>query len=292
MEKIVIIGSNGQLGSDLKKILINEYKIIPLEHSHFSIENEEIVYRRLKEILPKFVINTAAYHNVGLCEKYPQKAFLINSTAIKYLSDVCNQIDAILINFSTDYVFGGDSNRNLPYNEDDLPNPIQIYGISKLAGEKILHQYCKKFYCLRISGLYGEKGTQAKKYPNFVEMMIELGKNAEIKKEKLPSVIDQVLTFNPTVEIAQVVKKLMKINAYGLYHATCEGNSSRLEFSQEIFNLMDINVELFGVKSSYFNPTYKQPKFSALENGKLKKLGIKMPHWKSGLKKYLSFREK
>ncbi len=291
MEKIVIIGSNGQLGSDLKKILINEYKIITLEHSHFSIENEEIVYRKLKEILPKFVINTAAYHNLGLCEKYPQKAFLINSTAIKYLSDACNQIDATLVHFSTDYIFGGESNRNSPYNEDDIPNPIQIYGISKFAGEKILQLYCKKYYCLRVSGLYGKKGTQAKKYANFAEMMIKLGKDAEIKEERLPSVIDQVLTFNPTVEIAQVVKKLIKTNAYGLYHATCEGYSSRLEFSQELFKLMNIHVELFGVKSRYFNPTYEQPKFSALENRKLKKLGIKMPHWKSSLKKYLLLRE-
>ncbi|UYP48043.1 hypothetical protein NEF87_004328 [Candidatus Lokiarchaeum ossiferum] len=287
MKKIVIIGSNGQLGHDIKKILSNTYEIVSLEHNNFSIENEELVQKKLKEISPEIVINTAAFHNLNLCEIDVQNAFLINSIALKYLSDTCNQIEATLVHFSTDYVFGGDSQRNSPYREKDFPYPIQIYGISKLAGENIIRQYCKKYFCIRVSGLYGKKGTRAKKFSNFVEMMIKLGRDAEKANEKLPSAMDQVLTFNPTVEVAKVVEKLIKTDAYGLYHATCEGQSSRFEFSQEIFKILDINVELVGVKSSYFSPKYNQPHYSVLDNEKLSDLGIEMPHWKPVLKKYL-----
>ena len=287
---MVIIGSLGQLGSDLKPYFEPNFKIHSLEWPEFKIENEKQVDTTLKRIKPEFVINTAAFHNLNECEKDPLQSFLVNAVAIKFLAESCNKIDATLIHFSTDYVFGSDRARNTPYVETDLTGPVQIYGNSKLAGERILNEYCNKSFCFRISGLYGIKGTNAKKYANFVEMMITLGKEAEKKGEKLPSAKDQTLTFNPTEEIAKVVGEVLKTDQYGLYHATCEGYSSRMEFVKTLFEIMDIKTEVFGVSSDYFNPVCEQPKFSALENRKLKKLGISMPHWKDALENYLKKR--
>lgn len=284
---IVVIGGSGQLGSDICRELEQNYEIKKLEHENFCVERPQDVYSTLLELEPEIIINTAAYHNVNLCERYPKKAFLINGIALKYLSDVCNNIDSTLVHFSTDYVFGGERERRIPYVETDKTAPLQIYGVSKVAGEQIIEAYCKRYFILRISGLYGIHGTSAKKYPNFVEMMISLGNKA---KDSMPSAKDQRLTFNHTVEIAKVVKKLVETDEYGLYHATCEGDSSRLEFTQEIFNLMGINTELKGVNSEYFDPNYEQPSYSVLENKKLKKLGIEMPHWKDALKDYIRVR--
>ncbi|MHA1729438.1 MAG: SDR family oxidoreductase [Promethearchaeota archaeon] len=293
-EKVVVIGATGQLASDIIPALRTDYEIQELVWPEFCIENREQVEAVLSKSKPDYVINTAAYHNVKKCEENPQQSFLINSTAVKYLAEICNKIDATLIHFSSDYVFGGDESRYTPYTESDLAGPVQVYGVSKLAGEKILKAYCKKYFCFRISGLYGIKGAEAKKYANFVEMMITLGKKAEKKGEKMPSAQDQILTFNPTTEIVKVIKKVMqkKTAEYGLYHATCEGSSSRVEFVREIFKLMGIKTEVYGVNSDYFKPTYAQPKFSVLENTKLKNLEIFMPHWKDALKIYLGEREK
>lgn len=290
MEKAVIIGSNGQLGSDLKLVFSQDYEIIPLEHNQIKIEDEVNVNSVLKDLNPDLVINTAAYHNLNDCEINPGKSFQINSIAVKNLGEICSKIGAIFVHFSTDYVFGSDQSRSKPYIESDLTGPVQIYGVSKLAGEKLLDIYCERYFCFRISGLYGLMGTSAKKYPNFVEMMISLGKQAKKEGKKIPSASDQILTFNPTAEIAKVVHKTIKNSNYGLYHATCEGYSSREEFVRTLFDFMDINTEVYGVNSSYFNPGYAQPKFSALENKKLKKQKITMPHWRDALKNYLELR--
>ncbi|HME54887.1 MAG TPA: NAD(P)-dependent oxidoreductase [Candidatus Lokiarchaeia archaeon] len=292
MAKIAIIGSNGQLGSDIKALLSDDHDIVPLEHDTFLVEDKGLVISTLEEIKPDFVINTAALHNCAECEENPQQAFLINGTALKYLSDACNAIDATLFHFSTDYIFGIDQSRSEPYLETDIPGPVQVYGVTKLAGEAILKAYCKKYFCLRTSGLYGLKGTKAKKYANFIEMMIALGTDAMNKEEKLPSAADQILTFNPTTEIAKVVKSLLASTEYGLYHAVCGGFSSRSNFVRAIFENLNMPVEVVDVESAYFKPTYEQPKFSALSNAKLQSMGIELPDWRTVLEEYLQAREK
>ncbi|MEX2681144.1 MAG: NAD(P)-dependent oxidoreductase [Candidatus Sigynarchaeota archaeon] len=292
MAKIAIIGSNGQLGSDIKELLGKDHSIISLEHDKFFVEKEEVVSKTFLELKPDVVINTAAFHNCAACEEKPEQSFLINATAIKYLSEACNAIDATLVHFSTDYVFGLDESRTKPYLETDLPGAIQIYGASKLAGEQIIQSYCKKYYCLRVSGLYGLKGTKAKKYANFVEMMIALGLDAVKKQEKLPSAGDQTLIFNPTTEIARGVKFLLNKKDYGLYHVVCGGFSTRSNFVRAIFEIMNIPAQVVDVDSAYFKPTYRQPRFSALDNSKIQSLGMKLPNWRDALEKYLHEREK
>lgn len=290
-EKILVIGSKGQLGSDLLIALQDSYQIIELNHTQFQLEDKICVGLAMNIHKPDYVINTAAYHNPQLCEENPQEAFLINATALKYLSHVCNENNVTLIHFSTDYVFGK-IGRSEPYHETDFPYPIQIYGMSKLAGEQIVQQYCDRYYLFRTSGLYGLKGSTQKKYKNYVEMMIQLGKEALENKKALPCAMDQHILFNPTHLLAATIHQFLQHDhGYGLYHLTCDGESTRLQFVRELFKQLKMEVNLFGVPSSYFKPTYAQPLYSILSNDRLQEEGIKMPTWVEGLQSYLRLRE-
>ena len=126
LERIVLIGSNGQLAFDINPLLADKYEIIPLEHKDFYIENEEQVHSTLRELQPNFVINTAAFVNVGECEKDPQQAFIINGIAVKYLADICNEIDTTLVHFSSDYVFGMDRPAQLFIQKQTYPVPYKF----------------------------------------------------------------------------------------------------------------------------------------------------------------------
>lgn len=291
MEKIALIGSFGQLGSDLKIELQGAYQIFELNHDTFEITNKDQVQKVLTDLNPDYVINTAAYHNCGLCEVNPDLAFSINSSAIKYLVNICNSINATLIHFSTDYVFSGSCHLHRPYHEYDLPDPLQIYGLSKLCGERIIQMYCKRYFILRVSGLYGQHGCKQKKYANFVEMMITLGKETEAKHEKIPSAQDQFIIFNPTTIIAKMLHGLLSKADYGLYHAVCTGGCSRKEFTETIFNHLDIKTEVYGVNSDFFKPTYRQPNYSILDNTKIAhEITMRIPTWKEALVEFLNNR--
>ena len=280
--KIVVIGASGQLGSDIANHLNNKYDIIPLNHSDMSIENFDSSREILKKFSPDCIINTAAFHNVELCEVNPNDAFLINATAMKNLSIIANEINSILIQFSTNYVFGGE-NRLTPYTESDKTFPINMYGISKLAGEHIIQSYCNKWYIFRVAGLYGKTGTKAKKYKNFIDMMVKLSKN----EKELPSSNDEFFTFTSTSDLAKMIEFILPKDAFGLYHATNSGECSRLTFSKEVFRLLDIECKLKGVSKNYFPTKYKQPNYTVLNNDKLTNLGFRMSDWKQSLKEYI-----
>ena len=155
----------------------------------------------------------------------------------------------------------------------------------------LLQRYCKKYFCLRVSGLYGLKGTAAKKFPNYIEMMIYLGNKAVEKGESLPSAQDRVTIFTSTIEVAKAVEQLIQTDQYGLYHAACDGYPRRADFSRTLFQFLNMDVEVIGVNSDYFNPTYAQPKFSAMQDIKLNRLDIKLAHWKDALEMYLGKRK-
>ncbi|NMC06235.1 MAG: NAD(P)-dependent oxidoreductase [Candidatus Lokiarchaeota archaeon] len=290
MEKVVILGANGQLGTELRYQLQGGYDVVPLAHDALPIEDIDRVKTRIQELSPRFVINTAAFHDLGQCEGNPQQSFLINAIALKWLSEACNMNNARLIHFSTNYVFGADMNRKRPYQETDLPGPIQIYGLSKLSGEYILSRYCNDYQCFRVSGIYGARGKTSKARGNFVEMMITLGRKAKAEGKRLPSANDQVLTFTSTMEIARIIEIMMQREDTGIFHATCEGYSTRHEFVRTLFEMMGLDVDVHGVPSEYFKPAYAQPRFSALDNARLKSMNIHMSPWKDALKIYLQQR--
>lgn len=284
-KKIAIIGANGQLGSDLQKALSDKlpYNIYPLTHADIEITKRDSITEVLDNIQPDVVINAAAYNNVDESESNPQKAFLVNGLANKYLAEYCKKKNSVLVYISSDYVFGFDEKRNTPYIESDCPGPINAYGISKLAGEYFVFSTCKKYFIIRTSGLFGIAGSSGKE-ANFIETILKKAK----EEKQIKIVDDQVITPTYALDLAKQILLLLKTDYYGTYHATAEGQCSWYEFAEEIFRLTGIPATLEAVTSDIFNAKAKRPAYSVLENEKLKKIGIhSMQDWHICLKEYL-----
>lgn len=285
MQKIVLIGGNGQLGTDIQKVFHQDkdLKLIPLSHKDIEVTDINNAKKVLEEINPDIIINTAAYHKVDEVEDNPEKAFLVNATAQKNLSELCTANNWTTVFLSTDYVFGLDEKRNMPYREIDCPGPINIYGVSKLAGENVTRYIAKKHFVIRVCGLFGAAGSSGKG-GNFVELMIRLGK----EKGEVSVVNDQILTPTYTKNIAENLKSLLKTDAYGLYHLTAEGSCSWWEFASEIFKQLKMQVKCNSVDSNHFQTRAKRPHYSVLEKSNLNKIGLnKMRDWKINLNLYL-----
>ena len=193
-----------------------------------------------------------------------------------------------MVHFSTDYVFDG--RKNKPYTENDLPSPLSVYGISKLAGEYFVLNFCKKSYLIRTTGLYGVAGCNGKG-GNFVQLMLKMA--SEGKDIKV--VNDQILTPTSTKELAEQINQLIETKCYGLYHITNNGECSWYEFAKAIFEIKGLNVNLEPVTTKQFfvgagfTPA-RRPGYSVLENYNLKKINIdNMSHWRIALKNYLMF---
>lgn len=286
LNRVLIFGSTGQLGSDLILNMVNEFEVIPITHDMVNVENADEVREIILKNHPNYVVNATAFHNVKKCENNPPLSYSVNCIALKSMIDTCNEIEAVFVHFSTNYVFG-DKNRNLPYKENDATVPVNIYGLSKLAGERLITAYCKKWYIFRLSGLFGLKGSSAKKYKNFVELMIDLG----VQNEEIPSNDEERFTFTSTKTVSKVVKKMIISKQFGLYHLTNLGDSTRMEFASEIFHLLNIKCKLIPVNSSHFNPGFIQPKYTVLDCSKIRKQGIELPHWREALAEYLEERK-
>lgn len=284
MKKIALIGANGQLSSDILKVFDKSYfEIVPLSHADIEVTDINNSKKVLEEINPDIVINTSAYHKVDEVEENPQKAFMVNSVAQMKLAELSQEKDWVLVFLSSDYVFGRDENRKTPYKETEEAGPVNVYGVSKLAGENFTRTLCKKHFVVRVCGLFGAAGSSGKG-GNFVELMIRLGK----EKGEVSVVNDQILTPTYTKNIAENLNELLKTDSYGLYHMTSEGQCSWHEFAKEIFAQTKMNVKCKAVDSNFFKTRAKRPQFSALEKYNLNKIKLnRMRDWKENLNLYL-----
>lgn len=279
--KVAIVGGNGQLGSDLAMTFSGQHKVLPLTHADIEISDIDNIAAVLKEGKPDVVINTAAYHNVPLCEKDPAKANAINAIGVLNLARVCADMDIRLVHYSTDYVFDGD--KRSPYTEQDPTNPLNVYAVTKLSGENFALNYHSKSYVIRVSGIYGKVPCRAKG-GNFITTMLKLA----TEKEEVRVVNDEVLTPTPTASIAANTLSLLQTDAYGLYHMTCEGETSWYEFAKTIWDTLQLKTPLYPASVNDFPLTVKRPFYSVLANQKLDDSGInRMPHWKEALVHYL-----
>ena len=279
--KIVIIGANGQLGSDLSGVLSHDNEIIGLEHRDIEITELENVKSVLTALNPDLVINTAAYHVVPQAESFPDKAFMVNGTGTLNLARICTDIKARFLHYSTDYVFDGKKQK--PYVESDTTNPLNVYAATKLAGEYFALNYCEQTFAVRVSGIYGKVPSRVKG-GNFVTTMLKLAK----EKPEVRVVDDEILTPTPTLEIARNTAALIKTEAYGLYHMSCEGECSWYEFAKVIWDVYGLQTPLFAAKVNDFPLVVKRPFYSVLENAALNKIGLnKMPDWKKALIDFL-----
>jgi dTDP-4-dehydrorhamnose reductase len=283
--KVAIIGGNGQLGSDLLKSFSRQHETISLDHADIEVADIDQVKRVLTSIRPDIVINTSAYHNVPLCEQNPDLAFAINGKGVLNLAKVTSEMNAMLVHFSTDYVFDG--SKEQPYTESDQCNPLNVYGVTKLAGENFALSYATRPYVIRISGIYGAVPCRAKG-GNFVTTMLKLAR----EKPEVRVVEDEILTPTPTTAIAENTLRLVTREEYGLYNMTCEGQCSWYEFARTIWEVMDLSTPLYPASVNDFPVTVKRPFYSVLDNSHLNKIALNhMPGWKEGLIEFLKQRD-
>ncbi len=281
----MLIGKNGQLGQAIvQQCLINDYQIIAYNHEELDILETNKIRQEIIKIKPNILINTSAFHILPDCEIYPNKAFLVNTIAVKNLAVVCKEFKIKVITYSTDYVFDG--KKNSPYNEDDKPNPLQMYGLSKFAGEIACLNYCPDSIIIRTSGVYGNlKGSRSKK-GNFVLYVINEAKS----KKKLEVSCEQISAPTYADDLATATMKLIdnKSNS-GIYHLVNEGYCSWAEFASEISKLIKSDLRIIPINRKGFSNNVNRPIFSVLKNNKASAIGIVLPNWKNALLRYIKF---
>lgn len=278
--KIIVIGSTGQLGTDLMKVLKSKHETIGLTHKEIEVTDYKSC-QIIKDFRPDVVINTAAFIKVDQCEEEPLKTFAVNTVGAKNITEVSKEVKATTVFISTDYVFDG--SKSEPYTEEDVPNPINTYGISKLAGEFCTKQN-PKHYVIRVASLFGVAGASGKG-GNFVETMIAKAK----ANEPIKVVDDMWMSPTYTKDAAEAIKKIIELNVlYGVYHVTNRGYCSWFEFAKEIFKITGLNPNLTPTKTEQLQMKAKRPRFSALKSTKLPRYGILMRSWKEALREYLA----
>ncbi len=278
--KIALLGADGQLGHDLEPAL-QAHEIIPLTRRDMDVADFDRTRRVLMDLSPHVILNTTAYHRVDDCENQPELAFQVNALAVLNLVRIANDSDAVLLHISTDYVFDG--NTREPYTESSQPLPLSVYATSKLSGEFLVRAAAQKYFLIRTCGLYGVAGSHGKG-GNFVETMIAKAK----RLEPIRVVDDQVVTPTYTVDLAHQIALILSTTHYGLYHVTNEGCCTWYEFAKAIFEISGIDADLSPTTSALYKTPAIRPRYSVLENARLKQLGLnEMRHWREALAAYL-----
>jgi dTDP-4-dehydrorhamnose reductase len=280
--RVLLIGANGQLGQDLQRALGDQHDTcIPRTHAELEVCDQSAVEGALRHHQPDVVINTSAYHRVDEAESNPEKAFRVNAVAVGELAAACKAHHCALVHLSTDYVFGGARQR--PWEEDERANPMNVYGVSKLAGEYLVACKLPEHYIIRTSGLYGLAGSGSKG-GNFVESMLRLAR----ERDAVAVVGDQILTPTYTVDLARTIVQIIHTRSYGLYHVTNSGECSWFEFARQIFDLTGTSVHLTEITTARFNAPAARPAYSVLAHTRLRREGLDdLPDWRDALARYL-----
>lgn len=278
--RVVILGGSGQLGSELLKSMASHHPIA-LNRADVDVTEHDRVRQVVSSLQPEVLINTTAYHRVDDCETRPSIAFEVNAAAVQNLCRLANQLDAKLVHVSTDYVFDGESSR--PYVEGDVPRPKSTYGASKYAGELIVSACARTHVLIRTCGLYGGSGSRGKG-GNFVETMLRKASAGE----PLRVVNDQTVTPTYAADLADQISTILDTGHTGLFHASAEGSCTWFEFAQAIFTISGVHTAVEPASSREYATAAVRPRYSVLENARLKDLGIhRMRHWREGLADYL-----
>jgi len=286
-KKILILGSQGNLGQQLVKIFKKETNIIAWDKEDIDITDKELIIKKIKDLKPDIIINATAYNAVDKCEEDDSELALakkINGDAVGYLAQVALEIDAILVHYSTDYVFSGD--RKEGYSEEDSPSPISKYGKTKLMGEQAILKYKDqglKYYLIRTSKLFGPVETRfitSNAKDSFFDIMLKLGQ----EREELKVVDEEVSCFTYTLDLAKATLELIQDNKnFGIYHIVNTGACTWYEAVLELFKIANINIKVTPVTADEFPRPAKRPKYSVLLNTKLKQLRS----YKDALREYL-----
>jgi len=283
--RYLLIGAAGQLGVDLVRTFDLPGELIPLTHADLDILDGARTRARLRDLSPTHVINTAAYNRVDQAEEEPETAFALNARAVGELADLCEALRATFVHFSTDYVFDG--RRSTPYLESDTPNPLSVYGESKLAGERLALERCARTVIFRVSGLFGLAGSSGKGATNFVETMLRLARGGR----PIRVVADQVLGPSYTLDLARKVWTVLPKAAHPIYHLTNAGATSWYGFARRLFEIAGLSPDLTAVTTAEFGARAQRPAYSVLGHARLSALGEDdLRSWDAALVAYMTAR--
>jgi len=281
--RVLLTGAKGMLGQALVEVLKSEYDLVSLSHQELDITDSIQVLKILEKEKPAVLINSAAYTKVDDCEKNIELAHHVNGQAVGEMARLCQEMGIFLVHFSTDYVFDGQ--KKTPYLEEDETNPLNVYGASKLEGEKKIAEYLNRFLIIRSSWLYGSHG------PNFVDKILPLADGVRSgSRKELQVVGDQFGSPTYTIDLARAVKFLLTKEFHGFLHVTNWGSCSWYEFAKEILRIVKYdNVPIRNIKSDEMKRPAKRPAYSVLSNERLKLLGYQMQPWSIALDNYVKF---
>ncbi len=272
--KILVTGAKGQLGIEVAK-QSGEHDLILAGREDLDITDARQVSSCLREVKPDAVIHCAAYTNVDGAESDEDGAFRVNVAGAQNLAAGCLETGARLVYVSTDYVFDG-TKQGL-YREFDPVNPQTVYGRTKWQGEELVRQILGRHYIVRTAWLYGEG-------KNFVRTMLQLAE----KQHTLKVVADQIGTPTSTVDVTRAIYRLLDSDAYGTYHASCQGQCSWYDFACEIFRQSGKQVQVLPVTTAEFPRPAKRPAYSVLDNYMLRMtVGDPMRSWQEALAEYV-----
>lgn len=278
--KTLLVGALGQLATDFREILPPR-DVIPVDKEEIDICNGAQVDALVDSVRPEIILNCAAFNRVDEAEDSPHAAFDVNTFAVRNLAVAAKRNNAVLVHFSSDYVFDGPQRH--PYVESDLPCPKSVYGISKLAGEAMVQATWPKHFLIRTCGLYGYVGSRDKG-TNFVESIL----NRAEQGGPVRVVADQICTPTSTMDLALAVKRLMATSAYGLYHLTSAGECSWFEFAQAVLREAGFSIEVEPLASDQFPVKAPRPSYSVLDNRNFRAAGFEdMRHWRESVAAYM-----
>lgn len=275
--KVLVTGANGQLGYDVVKELQKQnIECCGATRQDFDIVDFEATENFIKNYMPDAVIHCAAYTAVDKAEDEQELCYLVNASATENIAEICKKINAKMLYISTDYVFDG--TKDGFYKVDDKPNPINVYGKTKLLGEQAVQKILDKYFIVRISWVFGEHGN------NFVKTMLRLGK----ERKELNVVADQYGSPTYTADLAPLLVEMIKTDKYGVYHATNEGVCTWAKFAEEIFKITGMDVIVNYITTTEYPTMAKRPVNSRLSNRKLVINNFKtLENWQSAVKNYL-----
>jgi dTDP-4-dehydrorhamnose reductase len=283
--KYLITGAGGQLGREWVSYLERTgADFEAYDSNQLNITEADQVEKTLSKYQPDVVINCAAYTKVDQAETEPKQAYLVNETGVKNLTLACKAINSKLVHYSTDYVFSGNQTDKKTYPEgypETAPvDPINVYGKSKLAGENIIKVSGVEFLLIRVSWLCAAFGS------NFVNTMLRMG----AERGSVSVVDDQFGSPTYTFDVVEKTIHLLSNKMSGIFHVTCRGEINWADFAEEIFNKMNMPVNVDRISSDQFPVKAKRPAFSLLSTRKIEKAGIQLLDWRTGLKKLLEKR--
>lgn len=275
--KVLVTGVKGQLGYDVVKDLEKRgHQPIGVDRDEMDLMDNEAIRTFIMNLKPEAIIHCAAYTAVDKAEEEVETCYQINAESVKVISECAKELDVKLIYISTDYVFDG--TKEGEYVETDLPNPINVYGASKLKGEQYVQTLLEKYYIVRISWVFGVNGN------NFIKTMRRLGS----ERDELNIINDQVGSPTYTADLAPLLVDMMETDKYGIYHVTNEETCSWYEFANEIFKQSRIEVKTNPITTDQYPTAAKRPMNSRMGKAKLKANGFNLlPTWQQALAHYL-----